>query len=101
MNSGLDNKIFLSYCGGLLGLFSGGIIYNAIGDLYQIYWKKSCTNLRLTNNHEDIKISSFINYGSLFGGILGLSFGYYGKPVIPLLIEQIKNKTITVKRNIE
>ena len=100
MKSNSDNKIFLSYCGGLLGLFSGGIMYNAIWDLYQIYWKKSRTNLRLPDNLKDIKVSNFINYGGLLGGILGVSFGYYGKPLIPLLLEQIKNnndKTNTIK----
>lgn len=100
MKSSLDNKIFLSYCGGLLGLISGGIMYNTIGDLYQTYWKKSRANLKLPDNFKDIKVSNFINYGGLFGGIIGVSFGYYGKPLIPLLLEQIKNnndKTNTIK----
>ena len=91
MKSSLDNTIFLSYCSGLLGLFSGGLIYNVFGDLYKIYWKKSRVNLKLPNNLKETKVSNFINYGGLFGGIIGISFGYYGEPLIPLLLKQIKN----------
>lgn len=94
MKSNSDNKIFLSYCGALIGLISGGLIYNAIGDLYQVYWIKSRTNLKLPDNIKDIRVSNFINYGGLFGGILGVSFGYYGKPLIPLLLEQMKIKKL-------
>ena len=92
MNTGLDNKIFLAYCGGLIGLFSGGYLYGVISDTYQLKWKKSCENLIMPNSISDLKVSNFLNKGSVIGGIVGLSYGYFKKPFVPLLIEYYKSK---------
>ena len=87
MNTKLDNKIFLAYCGGLIGLFSGGYLYGVISDTYQLNWKKSRDNLIMPDKIIDLKVSNFLNKGSLIGAIVGLSFGYFKKPLIPLLLE--------------
>ena len=94
MNYNIDNKIFVTYCSGLTCFFAGGLLYNIIVDVCQknkfsiISWKKSQDKTDVT------KVYSFMNVGGLFGGILGVSFGYYGKPLIPLLIEKVVYKNI-------
>ena len=90
MSFSVDNRVFLGYCTGLVGLLSGGLLYNIASDLYKIKYKKSSDNLRLPYNINDIKVSSFINVGGILGGILGISYGYHGKPLISLLLENKK-----------
>ena len=92
MSTSVDNKVFLGYCAGLVGLFSGGFLYNVISDTYQIKYKKSYAKLRLPYNLKDIKMSSFLNFGGIIGGVGGLICGYYGKPVLPLLLDNLNHK---------
>ena len=86
------DKIFLVYCGGLLGLFTGGFIYGVASDIYQLNWKKSRDNLIMPDKVTDLKVSNFLNKGSIIGGIIGLSYGYFRKPLIPLLLEKYQQK---------
>ena len=90
MNLRVDNKIFVSYCAGLTGLICGGLLYNVTNDIYQIYYKKSNNNLKTPNKLDDVKVSSFFNVGGITGSIIGLISGYHGKPLIYILLDNLK-----------
>ena len=84
----MNNK-FSTLSIGLTSAISGGLIYNVIEENYQIYWKKkSYDKLKTPNKILDYKLSSIINIGSVIGGMIGLSYGYFNKPLINLLLKK-------------
>lgn len=68
-----------------LGFISGGLIYNHSFELYNFYYhKKKVNNVNL--------FKDLINIGSYLGLLIGFFYGYFEKPLLPLMIDNIALK---------
>ena len=68
-----------------LGFISGGLIYNEISELYNFYYhKKKVNSVPL--------FKDLINIGSYLGLLTGFVYGYFEKPLLTLMIDNIALK---------
>ncbi len=73
------NNYFYGFLWITSGSFCGSLLHLTCKDFYQIYINKT------RRRSSDLTLPNLLNYGLLYGGLLGASRWYVGGPLVILL----------------
>ena len=88
MNSWLIIEYYFTFSAGVLGFVLGGLLYNNYNQLRKNNHNVSDDSLKVIPN-KLLKgdLFDYLNIGGAIGGVIGLSYGYFRKPILLRLIE--------------
>ena len=88
MNSWLVIEYYFTFSAGALGLILGGLMYNNLNEIRKNNYRISDDSLQvIPNKLLEGSLFNYINIGGVIGGVIGLSYGYFRKPILLRLIE--------------
>jgi len=88
MNNWLFIEYYFTFSAGALGVVFGGLLYNNLNEIRKNNYKISNDSLQVIQNKLlRGKLFDYINIGGAIGGVIGLSYGYFKKPILLRLIE--------------
>ena len=88
MNNWLLVEYYFTFSAGVLGLVFGGLLYNNLDKLRNNNYRISNDSLQvIPNKLLKGRLFDYLNIGGAIGGVIGLSYGYFRKPILLRLIE--------------